>query len=252
MTDSTLNPKYDFIPTEVIGINGSPFVNFTSHCSFDFEKMNEEICIGLATTDLTKLPMVSGVIPPKIREREIDGEFETSVIKNYTGDKNILANMSSMEKRKYLFFKHKSVVPWYFILDLKPNVFQTKTQDLYPWEDIVSKFTYTKKCIEELPFKEIGRVVIYGSWPESRVPCHRDKAPSTDFDNHINFNPGGYRPVYVYDSVNDKKIFLPTDHKLYAYNTSDYHGVDPLSYFSYTVRVDGVYSEEGLNFIKKC
>jgi hypothetical protein len=71
------------------------------------------------------------------------------------------------------------------------------------------------------------------------------------FDHHINFNPGGYRSVFIYDSLNDNKIFLPKDYKLYAYNTSDYHGVDPLPHFSYTIRVDGKYSDAGLELIPK-
>jgi hypothetical protein len=255
MKESTLDSdfflKTTFIPTEITGINESPFVDFTTSCNFDFEKMDEEICMGLATTNLDKLPMVGGVIPPKLREREIDGEFELSILANYSGNKSVFSKMSPMEIRKYLFFKHKNVVPWYFILDLKPNVFKTKTQDLYPWADIIEKFQYTKQCIEELPFTEIGRVVIYGSWPEARVPCHKDRLMIGNFDHHINFNPGGYRPIYVYDSLNDKKVFLPKDYKLYAYNTSDYHGVDPLPHFSYTIRVDGVYNEIGLNLITK-
>jgi hypothetical protein len=246
-----IDSKHNFIPAVINGINGMPFVDFTASCNFDFEKMNEEICIALATTNLDKFPMVGGGIPPKLREREIDAEFELSILANYAGDKSVFTNMSPMEKRKYLFFKHKSLIPWYFILDLKPNWFRTKTQDLYPWADIIEKFPYTKKCIEQLPFKEIGRVVIYGSWPEARVPCHRDQPMYEGFDHHINFNPGGYRSVFIYDSLNDNKIFLPKDYKLYAYNTSDYHGVDPLPHFSYTIRVDGKYSDAGLELIPK-
>lgn len=102
-------------------------------------------------------------------------------------------------------------------------------------------FPILRDCIEKLPFSEIGRVVIYGSWAESRVACHRDTPPSKVYAHHINFNPGGYRPVYVYDPLTQTKHFLPPDFKFYAYNTSDYHGVDPISHFSYTVRVDGTY-----------
>ena len=136
------------------------------------------------------------------------------------------------------------------ILDLKPNFFKTKTKDLYPWNPIMDIMPYTKSCIEQLPFKEIGRVVIYGSWPEARVPCHRDVSSKVNFDHHINFNPGGYRQVYVYDSIDDKKVYLPEDYLLYAYNTSDYHGVEPSNRFSYTVRVDGIYTDEALELLK--
>ena len=103
-----------------------------------------------------------------------------------------------------------------------------------------------KLWIKEFPWRKksghkysLGRVVIYGSWATSVVPCHRDDPPSENYDQMITFNPGGYRPVYIYDSMRQKKRHLPEDWKAYSYNTTDYHGVDSVPHFSYTVRVDG-------------
>jgi Rieske 2Fe-2S family protein len=149
-----------------------------------------------------------------------------------------------MQRRKYLFFKHKTLLPWFFVLDLKSNTFFDRNLDLGPWNDIINQLPYTKQCIESLPFSQIGRVVIYGSWPEASVPCHRDWIPDGEFHHHINFNPGGYRPVYIYDPTTNTKHHLPNDYKLYAYQTTDYHGVDPLPYFSYTIRVDGIFNSD--------
>lgn len=224
------------------GINGKYFVDFTASLSdVDFDELDLEICLGLAKCNLDKYPMVNGVIPEKIQVKELAGEFESNALFNYSSNREHLLGLDIQQRRKFLFFRKKSLIPWFFILDLKPNLFKTKSQDLYPWADCIKLFPKLKDCILKLPFIEIGRVVIYGSWPESRVPCHRDSYPSNDYDHHINFNPGGYRPVYVYDSINDIKHYLPDNYKFYAYNTSDYHGVDPLPYFSYTVRVDGIF-----------
>ena len=235
--------------TPVAGIMGRPFVNFTPHYDWDWNRMDEEICLCLARTPLDKLPTVQGVMPPALQESEIDAQYENEVMWNYAGDREKFAGMDAQQKRRYMFYRHRALIPWYFILDLKPNVFLTKTQDLYPWAPVSDQMPYTRSCIQQLPFSEIGRVVIYGSWPEARVPCHRDQIPSAAFDTHINFNPGGYRPVYVYDSQQDRKHYLPSDHRIYAYNTTDYHGVDPLPYFSYTVRVDGIYNDDAWKII---
>ena len=101
-----------------------------------------------------------------------------------------------------------------------------------------------------MPFKSLGVLWILGAWKGIGVSCHRD-LPSTNkkekIDNHINFNPGGYRPVYLYDPVQDKKVYVPEDYKFYAMNTTDFHGVDPLPHFSYTIRVNGVYQDEVFN-----
>ena len=236
---------------KVKGINGKPFINFSSTSTMDFSKIDDEVCYALAKTDQLKFPQVGGVTPPLLRIKEFDAVFESQAKFEYAGPTEIVQGMSFQEVRKYLFFKKLSTLPWFIILDLKPNVFLTRTQDLYPWNSVMDLMPYTKSCIESLPFKEIGRAVIYGSWPEARVPCHRDQPSSTEFEHHINFNPGGYRQVYVYDPVDDVKTYLPEDHKLYAYNTTDYHGVEPANRFSYTIRVDGVYNDEALKLVQK-
>lgn len=226
------------VDTPINGVNGVPFLSLDKFCNFDIERMNDEICLALAKTDTFKTPTVPGKIPPSLKTHDND-VYEYDVLYNYDGDKTIFEGMDYQQIRKYLFYKQQITLPWYFVLDLKPNKFLTKNQDLEPWNEISNLFPYTKYCIEQMPFSEIGRVVIYGTWPDSKVSCHRDNIPSKEFDHHINFNPGGYRPVYVYDSINNRKLYLPKDYKFYAYNTSDYHGVDPVSNFSYTVRVDG-------------
>lgn len=229
------------------GINQNNFIKFDDLCNFDLQQMDQEICIGMAKTDTFKVPTVPGKIPPALKSHQSQ-VYEYDILYDFDGDKSIFDGMDYQQIRKYLFYKKQITLPWYFMLELKPNKLATKTKDLEPWNQISELFPYTKQCIEQMPFTEIGRVVIYGSWPDSQVPCHRDGIPTKDFDHHINFNPGGYRPVYVYDSINNQKNYLPNDYKFYAYNTSDYHGVDPVNNFSYTVRVDGTYDLTKVEF----
>ena len=233
--------KFEHTDHPLMGIGNSLFRDFTPHCDFDMERIDNEVCLALSDLDLSKYPTVSGVVPPTIQSQYPYLKFEHEYLYDYDGDRAVFQHMSQMQRRKYLFFKKHITIPWFFILDLKPNMFKTRQQDLQPWNEISSKFSYLKSCIELMPFSEIGRVVIYGSWPDSMVPCHRDDLPTKEFGEHINFNPGGYRPVYIYDSLSDKKIYLPHEYKFYAFNTTDYHGVDALPYFSYTIRVDGTY-----------
>lgn len=240
--DKTFGMIYNFEhkDIEINGINGKKFVSFDNLCSFDTDRMDEEICLGLSKIDTFKVPSVGGKIPPKLKNNDND-VYEFDILYDYDGDKSKFKDMDYQQIRKYFFYKKQINLPWYFIVDLKPNNFLKKSKDLEPWNAVSDLFPYTKSCIEQMPFKEIGRVVIYGSWPESQVTCHRDNLPTKNFEHHINFNPGGYRPVYIYDSINNTKHYLPKDYKFYAYNTTDYHGVDPLPTFSYTVRVDGTF-----------
>lgn len=245
--DEVFGTIYDLkhVNEPVNGIHGKSFINFNMDC--DLDRMDNEICLALAKTDTFKVPTVPGKIPPELKTHDND-VYEYDILFNYTGDKTIFKGMDYQQIRKYFFYKKSITLPWYFMLELKPNKLLTKSKDLEPWNSISELFPYTKSIIEKMPFEEIGRVVIYGSWPNSPVPCHRDNIPSKNFEHHINFNPGGYRPVYVYDTTTQQKHYLPKDYRFYAYNTTDYHGVDLLPHFSYTVRVDGTYDLTKVEF----
>lgn len=245
--DEVFGTIYDLKHTDqpINGIHNKPFHKFD--LDYDLDRMDNEICLALAKIDTFKVPTVPGKIPPELKTHAND-VYEYDILFNYNGDKSLFEGMDYQQIRKYFFYKKQITLPWYFMVELKPNKLLSKSKDLEPWNEISNLFPYTKYAIEQMPFSEIGRVVIYGSWPEAKVPCHRDNIPTEDFEHHINFNPGGYRPVYVYDSLNKQKIYLPEDHKFYAYNTTDYHGVDPVSTFSYTVRVDGTYDLTKVKF----
>ena len=214
------------------GINGQTFYKFD--VDVDVERLDDEICKGLAQSNLSHLGMVGGEKPPELEEGR--PPFEELYLDPEPG-------MNAQESRRYKTFKRLIDNPWAFVVTLKPNKFLTKEQDLYPWTNVIDRMPYTKQVIESLPFSEIGRVMIYGSWAGSSVPCHRDE-PSGKPKPHINFSPNHYRPVFIWDPVKKEKVYLPKDYNFYAYNVTDYHGVDPLPHFSYTVRVDGKYLKE--------
>jgi hypothetical protein len=241
--------KFEHEATPINGIEGKTFIDFTQASTADFGKINDEICLALATTPLDNYPIVGGVTPPELAVSELDAKFENEIMYNYSGDREVLKALTPMERRKYLIFKYGSCSPWCFILNIKPSTFANRMKDEQPWGPIAQKLPLLKQCVEQLPFSEIGRVVIYGSWQEARVPCHRDTYPTKAYGHQINFNPGGPRPVYVYDPVAQVKHYLPPEYKFYSYNVTDYHGVDPLPVFSYTVRVDGTFNEQAFAMI---
>ena len=230
--------KWDFSyagDKPIKGIKGDPFFKFDIDC--DLERIDEEICRALATSNLGLIPTVYGEKPPDIETEKDRPPFEDPTLPKIQG-------MSLQESRKYRIFKREIDIPWTFAIALKPNRFEARDRDLEPWSNVAKRTPYTKHVIEnKMPFSEIGRVMIYGSWSGSSVPCHIDE-PEGDFKLHINFNPGHYRPAYVWDPIAKQKIYKPKDYVFYTFNIKDYHGVDPLPHFSYTIRVDGKYLKE--------
>ena len=224
---------HEELPIE--GLNNRAFKDFTQYThQWDWNKMDMELCLMMSQADLSQYPKVSGPQPPELQY----GEFS----KESKDDKYPLnvASLTEQQRRKLFYFRKESVIPWYFILNLKPSLFNERSRDTTDWNSEYD-IPYTRRCIHELPFKEIGRVVVYATWATSVVPCHRDQLPGTDIEQMISFNPGGYRPLYCYDGKLKSKAYLDPTYKAYSYNTNDYHGVDSVPHFSYTVRVDGQY-----------
>jgi hypothetical protein len=241
-----------YIESSIIGIAGKPWIDFTQYTNdgWDWERIDDEICLCMAKHDTSQVPNVFGKMP-----RQLIHDFNIEILEDEflkTHPEYSLPNLDTNTRRRYLYFKNKVLYPWSFVFVLKPNSFKNINNDSNPWFDFVDiEMPYTKKMISSLPFNQIGRVVIYGSNPNNAVPCHRDAIPilstvqsDRHLMHHINMNPGGYRPVYLYDSKNNKKVYVDPESRLYAYNVRDFHGVDAVNRFSYTVRIDGEYSKD--------
>lgn len=220
------------------------FVNIKLDFKYNLNDIDNEICILLSKANLSKYPSVMGPIPDNMKDPNFDEKLENEVIHKLPLEMQEEINkLNCMERRKYLFFKKDIIIPWFFVLDLKENKFKDRVYDLYDWDPITKQLPITMDLINKMPFDEIGRVVIYGSWPGAKVPCHKDSSIDAIVADQINFNPGGYRPLYIYDDKNNVKHYLPNDYNFYFFDTSKYHGVDSLPYFSYTVRIDGQFSK---------
>ena len=72
-----------------------------------------------------------------------------------------------------------------------------------------SHFPKLMKYIETLPFKSIGRVLLFTAYPNAPVCTHRDSIVAEHKDHNINlFFTGGDRSSYIWDATTDEKIYL--------------------------------------------
>ena len=170
--------KWDFSyagDKPIKGIKGDPFFKFDIDC--DLERIDEEICRALATSNLGLIPTVYGEKPPDIETEKDRPPFEDPTLPKIQG-------MSLQESRKYRIFKREIDIPWTFAIALKPNRFKARDRDLEPWSNVAKRTPYTKHVIEnKMPFSEIGRVMIYGSWSGSSV-CLPVSLCSIPFTSH--------------------------------------------------------------------
>lgn len=212
------------------------------------QEIHTEILMGLALCeDYYKMGQFIGDIPPEFNETS----WSRAVIDNADPihqqalEKLAVKTGSHKALYRYAYFAMGACIPWFFGLYLMDNSFFTKTEEGKYNEDVMKHFPLLRKFLSELPFKKIGRVMFFNTYPGAGVMCHRDAPMQDHKDHNINFFfEGGSRPSYIWDEIKKEKVYLPEGSKSYFFNNRDYHGVDPEPNFRYTLRVDGTFTDE--------
>lgn len=249
--------KYEPLPLCGIGVNRYPIISMDSYIDTTKNlELHSECCRGLAQIETFKMAMFPGTVH---KSETAQGKINfTEMLYNLnhfdpTGvhkenlewlDKNSPDPKRSMYK--YMYFAMGANIPWFFAYYLRVQHFMEKLSEPDKlWTDEAKRFfPNVCKYIQSLPFKTIGRILFFTTYPNAGVTAHRDLNVKPHKDQNINlFFAGGWRPSYVWDDVKNEKIYLPKGATSYFFNNRDYHGVDPEPQFRYTLRIDGVFED---------
>ncbi len=202
-------------------VNEDPYADYMQVISsFSAEELAKFVSFG---------PDPERFVPDKLAEYRFGDETE---------------NPLTREQMLYLKYRYGVYFPWKVCYHLLEN-------DL--WEDKHSgegkdfgaeareMFPKTVSFIEELPFKEIGRCVLFGIEANDHAPAHRDSEPgkALSIAQSISIDPRGNKRFYVCDPAGEDKTVV--DCPIYWFNDMDYHGVEADPFFRYSIRVDGVF-----------
>lgn len=145
---------------------------------------------------------------------------------------------------RYLAYRHGVYFPWKVCYHLLENdrwddkhsgagkVFVPEALEVFP---------ETVALLRSLPFKQIGRVVLFGLEPNDHAPLHRDTEPGSALTvaQSISLCPRGDKRFYLCNDEHDEPLIV--DARAYWFNDMDYHGVLADPFFRYSIRVDGVF-----------
>jgi hypothetical protein len=151
------------------------------------------------------------------------------------------------EQMLYLKYRYGVYFPWKVCYHLLEN---DRWEDKHSGEgkDFAEEarelFPLTVAFIEGLPFREIGRCVLFGIEANDHAPAHRDSQPgkSLTVAQSISFDPRGNKRFYVCDPEGAHRTVIEAP--IYWFNDADYHGVEPDPFFRYSIRVDGVFEPD--------
>jgi hypothetical protein len=243
-----------------VGKNRIPIISMDNYIDRTMDdELHTECLQGLALSNLIKMGMTYGDIPPEEEQRLKNNGCWSSVISNLdkfdpTGKhRKALIELSERAPAgqemqaiyKYAYFAMGAALPWFFACYLKHSGFNKKGKSNDDWTENAKYFPKLIEYIKTLPFKEVGRIMFFTTYPNAGVVTHRDSVVAEHKDHNINlFFDGGWRPSFIWDEKTKEKLYLPEGAKSYYFNNRDYHGVDAEPVFRYTLRIDGTFTDE--------
>jgi Rieske 2Fe-2S family protein len=163
-------------------------------------------------------------------------------------------NPLSPEQMLYLKYRYGVYFPWKVCYHLLEN---DRWEDKHSGagkdftEEARRVFPRTVAFIEGLPFREIGRCVLFGIEANDHAPSHRDSEPgkALSIAQSISFCPRRDKRFYVCDPTGASKTLIGAP--IYWFNDMDYHGVEPDPFFRYSIRVDGIFESDFVERLRR-
>jgi hypothetical protein len=255
--------------TALHGIWGRPYIDLTKLIDpSPLERVHEEVCWGLARVETSytggTLKWMGVTAPSVNRDGYVDamhaiGRFGPDELEKFAsladddddGEAHEFGDETdrpfSKSQMLYLKYRHGVYFPWKVVYHLLENVWwedKNSGDDKEFGDEAQELFPETVAFIRELPFREIGRCVLFGLEAHDHAPLHRDTAPDAKraIDHSISICPRGDKRFFL--SSPDLSQRVPVTSRLYWFNDMDWHGVEADPFFRYSIRVDGVFEPE--------
>ena len=107
---------------------------------------------------------------------------------------------------------------------------------------------WLENLVEQRVFKHLGRIIFFKTEHDCLMPLHRDLILPSEQDyfphrhEFIHLRTNLDKPFYIWDSETDEKIL--TDKRAIWFNDQDWHAGGRTNKQSYSLRVDGPFTDE--------
>ena len=243
------------------GINSQPFINLDPFIDVDgFTNLHYKICKGIALADYKK---EGNIVEPGGFEKHPPLNFKPffEVLKEYNAlpyeheIRVIGREIGEYQNRDkfmlYLKLSMGAYDPYQFVfLKAESGGWETRF-DEKEWTADAVHFPELKRWLENLVgtvFKYLGRSIIFKAEHDCQMTLHRDLIfpDETDYFDHrhefIHLRPNLDKPFYIWDPDTDTRILV--DSKASFFNDHDWHSGGKTNKQTYSVRVDGPFTDE--------
>lgn len=236
-----------------LGKHKKPFIyldNFVP--DVNWEELHSEICFGISQSVWNKKFVSSGVHQNWSRE-EIT-PFMRNIETNLTEHEILFYNKCKTvdEKLKYITAL-KDIPHPFWALYIRDNIRKESTGLINKhvstdckWTKNAKHFPSLIKLIKKMPFKSIGRVMLFMTEANNKTVPHFDGRYQNDRpnDDFIWFTTKkNTKKIFVMNSETLEKFYPDIEKNFIWFNEMDYHGTEPINHFSFSIRIDGVLKE---------
>ena len=180
--------------------------------------------------DISRLRSLDGYIRSRIERRlahQNDPKF-------YTGPYTLVEHNAGRPGSRMIYLKESTLPDDYFDLD---------RTELWQVSPAAAEFTLLMDFIAKLPFKSTGRTMImYDDVPRA-VPAHRDHTETEVLHDFIWFRTNLDKPFYMLNPQTGEKKNVQ-GYSAWFDTVNQFHGSDEVDKLAFSVRMDGIFSDE--------
>jgi hypothetical protein len=180
--------------------------------------------------DVARLRALDGYVAERL-ERRLDAERDLAF---YTGP-FLLEERAPFLPGSRLIYLSKSV--------REENYYDLDRTDLWLESEEAEEFAELMAFIRTLPFKALGRMLIIYDPDGRAVSAHRDHDSAELCHEFIWMRTNFAKPFYMLNPESGEKRYVES-HSAWFDTVNQYHGADATGAPSFSIRVDGVFSDE--------
>lgn len=180
--------------------------------------------------DVERLKSLDGYIIERI-ERHIRAKSD---IKFYTGPYRLKDSAPDRPGSRMIYLAQSSQPDNYFDLD---------KAELWQPTEATAEFGLLMDFIATLPFKSTGRMLIMYDDVNRPVPAHRDHEETALCHDFIWFRTNLKKPFYMLNHRTGEKKYVQSFSAWFD-SVNQFHGSDPCEGLSFSIRVDGRFTDE--------
>jgi hypothetical protein len=105
------------------------------------------------------------------------------------------------------------------------------------------EFSLLMDFIETLPFKSTGRMLIIYDDTAAAVPAHRDHLSAEVLHDFIWLRTNLKKPFYMFNHRTNEKLYVES-YSAWFDTVNQFHGSDAQEGLSFSIRVDGIFTDE--------